>query len=292
MPRTPRRDAPGAVHHVMLRGIERRVILVDEHDHADLLRRLSEILPEAGVQCFGFAFVTNHLHFVLRTGPVPLPTVVARVATGYAGSFNRRHGRSGHLFQNRYKNVLVDDDHHLRVLVRYVHLNPLRAGIVRDLDELERHPWCGHGALLGRRPAAFVSVDAALALFGDAPGEARAALRAWMADGLVAGSTAREIAARCPELAPLLERVTREFGVTEAAVRSGRRDPAVCDARAVLAHLACDGLGLCDAEVATHLGVGVTAIPRARARGRAWLEAHRAAVARRRGGDVGGVSPS
>lgn len=68
-----------------------------------------------------------------------------RLMTAYAGYFNQRHHRSGHLFQNRYKSVVCEEDPYLLELVRYIHLNPLRSGLVKDLEELENYPWCGHG---------------------------------------------------------------------------------------------------------------------------------------------------
>jgi len=74
-----------------------------------------------------------------------------RLMTGYAVTFNRRHRRAGHLFQNRYKSVICEEDPYLLELIRYIHLNPLRAGLVKDLKELDRYPWTGHSAILGRR---------------------------------------------------------------------------------------------------------------------------------------------
>ena len=71
--------------------------------------------------------------------------------TGYAVTFNKRHKRSGHLFQNRYKSIVCEEDSYLLELIRYIHLNPLRAGLVKDLKELDRYPWTGHSAILGKR---------------------------------------------------------------------------------------------------------------------------------------------
>ena len=88
---------------------------------------------------------------VPRTGPTPLSTVMRRLMTGYAVTFNIRHRRSGHLFQNRYKSVACEEDTYLLELIRYIHLNPLRAKLVEDLKALDKYPWTGHSAILGRR---------------------------------------------------------------------------------------------------------------------------------------------
>jgi hypothetical protein len=93
----------------------------------------------------------GHFHILLRTGTTPLSTVMRRLMTGYAVTFNIRHRRSGHLFQNRYKSVVCEEDPYLLELIRYIHLNPLRVKLVEDLNALDKYPWTGHSAILGRR---------------------------------------------------------------------------------------------------------------------------------------------
>jgi putative transposase len=253
----------------MLRGIERRILFRDDGDRADLLRRLTVVLVSCGIACFAVALMSNHVHLVLRTASIPLSRAMARLGTGYAGRFNRRHDRPGHLFQNRYKALLVDDDEYLRVLVRYVHLNPLRAGILEDVSALESYPWTGHASLMGRHELPFVAVDEVLALFGETVAESRAALRAWMsADVADQSSAAREPDSPSQSASLLIQAVAREFGVAAGEIRGGRKRREVVEARAVAAYLACDQLGLQQANVARLLGVGETAMERARARGR------------------------
>jgi len=130
MPRKARIDAPGALHHIIVRGIERRKIFYDDNDRDNFLNRLGVILIESQNQCFAWALIPNRLHLLLRTGVAPIATVMRRLLTGYAVSFNRRHRRHGQLFQNRYKSILCQEDPYLIELVRYIHLNPLRAGLV------------------------------------------------------------------------------------------------------------------------------------------------------------------
>jgi REP element-mobilizing transposase RayT len=151
MPRQARLDAPGVLQHVMARGIERRKIFWDDKDRASFLERLAVILEETQTQCYAWALIPNHFHLLLRIGQTPLSTVMRRLMTGYAVTFNIRHRRSGHLFQNRYKSVVCEEDTYLLELTRYIHLNPLRARLVEDLKSLDKYPWTGHSAILGRR---------------------------------------------------------------------------------------------------------------------------------------------
>ena len=151
MPRQPRLDAPGLLQHVMARGIERRKLFLDDKDRQSFLDRLAINLEETQTQCYAWALISNHFHLLLRTGPTPLSKVMRRLMTGYAVTFNKKHKRSGHLFQNRYKSVICEEDPYFLELIRYIHLNPLRAKLVQDLNELDKYPWSGHSAILRNR---------------------------------------------------------------------------------------------------------------------------------------------
>ena len=133
MPRKARLDASGALHHIIVRGIERRKIFRDDSDRDNFLNRIGGILRDSQTRCFAWALMSNHFHLLLRTGLVPISNVMRRLLTGYAVSFNLRHRRSGHLLQNRYKSILCQEDAYLLELVRYIHLNPLRAKLVSDV---------------------------------------------------------------------------------------------------------------------------------------------------------------
>ena len=151
MPRKARIDAPGALHHIIVRGIERREIFKDDADRINFLDRLGKVLSETGTKCFAWALIPNHFHLLLRTGACPLSTVMRRLLTGHAMNFNRRHRRSGQLFQNRYKSILCQEDTYLLELVRYIHLNPIRARLVTDIKALDKHPFCGHAVIMGKK---------------------------------------------------------------------------------------------------------------------------------------------
>ena len=149
MPRSSRIDAPGALHHIMARGIEKRGLFRSRADREDFLQRLGGILLETRTACFAWALLLDHVHLVLKTGDAPVSNVMRRTLTGYAVSYNHRHRRSGILFQNRFKSVLCQEERYLFQLVRYVHLHPLRSGRVADLPALDRCPDSGHSVLMG-----------------------------------------------------------------------------------------------------------------------------------------------
>ena len=167
MPRKSRIDTPGALHHIMARGIERRSIFSDDHDRDDFLKRLSNVLSETGTACYAWALIPNHFHLLVRTAMIPISTVMRRVLTGYAIGYNHRHRRSGHLFQNRFKSILCQEDPYLKELVRYIHLNPLRTKIVPDMKTLKRYPYCGHSVLMGKMKRGWQSTEYILKLFGN-----------------------------------------------------------------------------------------------------------------------------
>jgi REP element-mobilizing transposase RayT len=106
MPRKSRIDAPGALHHIIVRGIERSLIFKDDIDRNNFLDRLGGIIQETRTHCFAWALIPNHFHLLLKTGTVPIATLMRRLLTGHAVTFNRSHRRAGHLFQNRYKSIL------------------------------------------------------------------------------------------------------------------------------------------------------------------------------------------
>lgn len=187
MPRKSRIDAPGALHHIICRGIEQRPIFEDDYDRERFVERLATVLKETATPCYAWALIPNHFHLLIRTGSVPVPSVMRRLLTGYAVSFNLRHHRSGHLFQNRYKSILCQEDRYLVELVRYIHLNPMRAGLVADLKALDRYPYTGHSRLTGKFKSGFQDTDKVLSMFGQTRREARKQYKAFVSRGLLAG---------------------------------------------------------------------------------------------------------
>ena len=187
MPRGPRLDTPGTLHHVIVRGIERRKIVKDDQDRDNFISRLGASAKETGTAIYAWALLKNHAHILLRSGPAGLPTLMRRLLSGYATSFNRRHRRYGQLFQNRYKSIVCEEDSYFKELVRYIHLNPLRAKLVDSLGRLDHYKWCGHGVVLGRMRNNWQDRDYVLQWFGKKEGEARKAYREFVKGGVDQG---------------------------------------------------------------------------------------------------------
>ena len=167
MPRQARLDAPGTLHHVMIRGIEGREIVRDGKDRKEFVERMGELASETGTNIYAWALMENHAHVLLRSGAKGLPRYMRRLLSGYASYYNRRHERHGHLFQNRYKSIVCEEDPYFMELVRYIH-----AKVVDSLSHLERYPWCGHGVILGRRERKWQGRDYVLKWFGSRKGYA------------------------------------------------------------------------------------------------------------------------
>ncbi len=167
MPRQARIDIPGQLYHVMSRGIERREIFLYDEDYSDFKERIAVWLAKTGSKCLAWSLMPNHFHLLVLRGVRPLSEMMHHAMTGYAINFNLRHRRAGHLFQNRYKAILCDLEGYLLQLVPYIHLNPLRARIVKNLAELEGYKWCGHCAAVGGPSDGILARNELLAHFGD-----------------------------------------------------------------------------------------------------------------------------
>ena len=187
MPRKSRIDAPGALQHIIARGIDGERIFRNNADREHFLNRLGDILKETNTACYAWALIPNHFHLLLRTADVSISTVMRRLMTGYAMWFNRRHQRYGHLFQNRYKSILCQENLYFLELVRYIHLNPFRAGLVEDLNALDSFLYSGHSAVMGKSNLDWQHVDTVLGLFGKTAGVARKAYRVFLEKGIKQG---------------------------------------------------------------------------------------------------------
>jgi putative transposase len=135
MPRQARLDTFGALHHIMVRGINRFRVFKTEEDKSSFLKRLGDAVRKGGGSVYAWALMDNHAHILFKSGRQGISMVMRKVLTGYAQDFNRRHRRRGHLFENRYKSVLCDEERYLLALIRYIHLNPARAGLVSTVWE-------------------------------------------------------------------------------------------------------------------------------------------------------------
>jgi hypothetical protein len=134
----------------------------------------------------------NHVHILFKSGKQGISAVMRKLLTWYAQYFNRKHRRTGHLFENRYKSILCDEDNYLLALIRYIHLNPIRANIVTTVEQLDGYPWSGHRTLIGKAKHPWMDVDYVLSEFGATRRRAINEYRRFMQEGLAQG--------RLPEL--------------------------------------------------------------------------------------------
>ncbi len=187
MPRQARLDIPGLLQHVIVRGIERRNIFRNNTDRRLFVERLANLLQETDTDCFAWALIPNHFHLLLRPNRIELKQFMRRLLTGYAITFNTRHNRAGHVFQNRYKSIVCEEETYLLELIRYIHLNPLRANIVSDIEALKKYKWCGHAVLMGIRSLEGQAINEVLARFDIRSETARLGYLKFIADGVPQG---------------------------------------------------------------------------------------------------------
>ena len=217
MPRRARLDAPGTLHHVIVRGIEKRRIVNDVADRKNFVKRLAKLSADTKTTIYAWALMTNHAHILLRSSQMGLSGFMRRLLTGYAVSYNRRHRRWGYLFQNRYKSIVCDEDVYFTELVRYIHLNPLRAKLVKSLAQLDRYRWSGHGVLMGIIKNDWQDCDYVLKYFGQKEGAAKKTYRNYVKKAIDEG--------RRPELVGGgLIRSLGGWSAVKAMRRSGDRE--------------------------------------------------------------------
>jgi len=163
MQRSARIDIEGVLQHV--RGIEKRNIFKDDRDRSILVDRFSKLLLKAKTDCLAWGLLSNHAPLLVRPTKTKLSELMRCLLTGYAVMFNLRHHRSGHFFQNRYESVVCEEDSYLLELVRYIHLNPVRAGLVKSMAKLDSYKWSGHAVVTERAVLPGQTVDEVLQMF-------------------------------------------------------------------------------------------------------------------------------
>jgi putative transposase len=181
MARKPRLHVPGGVYHVILRGNARQNIFFDDEDRSAFYRLLDEGARRFELRVHAFCLMSNHVHLAVQVGAIGLPQPLQNLAFRYAQHVNRGRGRVGHLFQGRYKALLVDSDSYLLELVRYIHLNPVRAGLVPGPAD---YAHSGHAGYIGCSRFSFLTTDWVLAQFGGHESVARERYAAFIAHGI------------------------------------------------------------------------------------------------------------
>jgi putative transposase len=259
MSRPLRLEFEGGVYHIVARGNERRDIFRDDRDRERYLERLSHYRDRFGFQLLAFCLMSNHVHLVVETGKMPLSRVMLGLQGSYTQWFNRRHRRSGHLFQGRYKAFLVQEDEYLQALVRYVHENPVKAKIV---ERARLYPWSSDRFYRKGRGPGWLDLERVLETFGKSRRRAAAAYVRFMegepelsyedlkAFGQVVKGDERFAEARFRQAAePAVRRlgvsidkvariVARELGVELSVMKGPSRAREVSKGRGVTAYVA------------------------------------------------------
>jgi REP element-mobilizing transposase RayT len=188
MSRKPRLHYPGALYHVITRGNNRQKIFLSDEDYACFLEKLKAVKAKKQFMLHAYCLMPNHVHLLVTVENTPLSGIMQRVLTGYTSHFHRTHKKSGHVFQGRYKAIICEKDSYLMELVRYIHLNPVRAGLARRPGDWG---WSGHRSYLAADHSEGLIDDEALCeLFGTDKNRARQAYEQFMRDGAGMGHKA------------------------------------------------------------------------------------------------------
>ena len=153
MPRTRRLEVPGALHHIMAHSVEHKDMFLDDDDRHEFLRRLEKGLNKTQFQCHTWTLMDNHYHLLIRVNHRKLEKLMRGLNGGYAQYYNKKYDKTGYLLQNRFKSVPCQDQDYAAELIKYINLNPLRAGKVKSFEQLKTYSWCGHGFLIGQKGA-------------------------------------------------------------------------------------------------------------------------------------------
>jgi len=284
MARKPRIHYPGAVYHVILRGNAGQPIFFDERDRYRLYLILQYIVERFGCRIHGFCFMTNHVHLVVQSGDVPLSRIMQNLTLRFTKWVNYTQSRTGHIFQGRYKALLLDADAYLMELVRYVHLNPVRAGMVASPDD---YPWSGHHAYMGKEKLPWLTTDWVLSMYSNDKQKARQRYGTFVAEGI--GETRRnefhdgtcdgrilgddnfadEAFAKANQrrnhdyrLADIVSAVCRRYGITLEQFKNPGKTRPYSEARAVAALLVRDLPGICLTELGKMVNRDISSLGR------------------------------
>ncbi len=160
MARTSRLESSTGIYHIMVRGINRQSIFIEERDHLRYIDSLRECQEKVGLEVYAYCLMGNHLHLLVREGSEDIGNTMKRIGVSYVSWFNWQYDRSGHLFQGRFKSEPVEDDGYFLTVLRYIHQNPLKANLVRDI---ESYRWSSYSEYLDK--ASLVNTDFGLDIF-------------------------------------------------------------------------------------------------------------------------------
>jgi len=184
MARRARVHFPGALYHVISRGNQRQRLYKDDEDYRRFKALLGEAVKGHSLTLYAYVLMPNHFHLLLEVSRAPLSKAMQSLLYRYTRHYNHRYRKIGHLFQGRYQAILCDRDSYLMELIRYLHLNPVRARLISDPS---RYRWSSHGDYLRGKSETGLAVDRALALWGTHRGQAMRAYRQFILDGMTDG---------------------------------------------------------------------------------------------------------
>ena len=259
MARKPRLHVPGGIYHVILRGNARQDIFFAAEDRTRFYELIEEGVSRFGYRVHAFCLMTNHLHLALQAGEQPISAGMQNLAFRYTRHINARRKRAGHLFEGRFKAFLVDKDRYGLTLVRYIHLNPVRARMVRQPSA---YAYSSHRAYLGDEALPWLTTDWVLGQFGARIGLARSRYTRFVNEGKAEGHNetfyggqadsrvvgeedfvkailqSKPPRQRAPRMTTLLAHVCRNYRLHEKALLAQGRARLPAEARAVAAWLA------------------------------------------------------
>jgi REP element-mobilizing transposase RayT len=285
MPRQPRIELEGALYHIISRGNNRQVIFKDDQDRAKFLSLLEGQKKRRPFYLYAYVLMSNHVHLLVERAGERLGDILKPVFGSYAQWWNRKYRHVGHVFQSRYKAILCQSDAYLGTLVRYIHLNPVRAKIVRHAEEYQ---WSSHRVYLRQRREPWVDVEPVLRQFGKTKKQAIAQYVAFVragegeghredfyqgVEGRMLGDAefVETIKKKVGDVKPmgkrqertqpgltwqdLVERVERETGVKKQAIFGRGRKPEQLLCKEALIYAAHEWLGMRTIEIARRMGV-------------------------------------
>ncbi|NPV45299.1 MAG: transposase [Firmicutes bacterium] len=141
MPRTARKRSSTGVYHIMLRGLDKRNIFLDEEDKMKFMGKIMLAKERGKFELYGYCLMDNHVHLLLKENNEDIGTSIKRITVGYVGWHNNKYGRAGHLFQNRYMSEPVETESYFLTVLRYIHQNPVKAGLVQ---KAEKYSWSSY----------------------------------------------------------------------------------------------------------------------------------------------------
>jgi len=135
MPRSARKKSKSGIYHIILRGVNRQTIFEDEEDTEKFLETLAEYKKENGYKTYAYCLMGNHIHLLIKEEKEDLGIAMRRIGASFVYWYNWKYDRTGHLFQDRYKSEVVEDEKYLLTVLRYIHQNPIKADLVKDIKE-------------------------------------------------------------------------------------------------------------------------------------------------------------